>query len=144
MLLEICAVVVTVALVAIAVASIRAMKTFQRTADEATRTLAAGRKAAAEVRQIADSIRSIADEVQQSLDGLRKVKQQFADVRERATHLTRGSFAEMRETVREAAGSVRDGRQNATRVLHAARELTEQVFQKVASSTSTPFRSYGG
>jgi len=109
------------------------MRSFQLAAEElekASRTVA---QLTRQVQAIASSMRATGQDLRESMERLRQVAGRFGDLRRRATHLTNGSFQDVRETVRRAQS-----------VMRATRELRGLVFRKVAHHPSNPIRSNGG
>lgn len=131
-LIQICIGVVTLAIIALAVVTIRAMKSFERAATEFRRTSESVQQLTKQVRTISASVREMGDVLGDLIPRLKRVGSRFGEIRNRASHLTNGSFEDMRETVRRAASTMR-----------AARELTGLVFRKVAHPSRT-IRSNGG
>lgn len=128
----VCIVLLTLAFAALAVVSIRAMKSFQRASSEMEKTSATVKQLTREVQAITRTVRGMTEELGQLMPRVRGVGRRLGGVRQRAAHLTNGSLEDVRETLRRAASTMR-----------AARDLTSLVFRKVAQPSS-PIRSNGG
>lgn len=131
-LIQICIGVLTLAIIALAVVTIRAMKSFERAAAEARKTSETVQQLTQQLQAISSSLRELGEVLRGLIPRLKRVGSRFGDIRDRASHLTNGSLDDVRETVRRAASTMR-----------AARELSGLVFRKVAHPSS-PIRFNGG
>ena len=107
MLLQICAVIVTMAMVAIAIATVRAMIHFEKTASEFTKTSKALHDSIAEAQVVIQDVRSMVTSLQSVVPGIRGVVTRFEDLGQRAARLSSSVLDEVEAPVRTATAVAR-------------------------------------
>lgn len=122
-LLQICFVIVTMAVVAIAVATIRVMKHFRKASDEFSELAAEGRRLIHDTGEIVETFRDIAPRV-------RRVVERFETLGERTVSLSDALIHEVEVPVRAAVAVARG-------VRFGALQLIERLSQRFTGSSST-------
>jgi hypothetical protein len=87
-LIQVCAVAVTLAIVGIAIATIRAMRRFEVTAHEFSRTAEKVRETVAQAEQVTKQLQDIAVSVQSTLSPVRSAASRLAAVADRVTDVS--------------------------------------------------------
>jgi uncharacterized protein YoxC len=100
MTLQLCAILVTIALMVIAIAAIRTMRRFEKAADEFIRTAEAVRHSVSKAEAAAESIRNLAPRVT-------AVVERFEDISNRTARLSNSVLNEIETPVREAVAMLR-------------------------------------
>ena len=99
-LLQICAVLVTLAVIVIAVSVIRAVNRFVLLSDEFSRTNETIRSSVAQAEAMTRQLRELANEVQSIVPPIKRVADRVGDIGERATGLTSAVLAEVENPLR--------------------------------------------
>lgn len=115
LLLQICAVVVTIALVAVAIVSIRAMRRFEKAADEFSKTAEMARQTITELQGITQEVQSFAATLGRIAPRLRRIATGFGDIGNRASNLSTTLFQEVGAPVLAAITVVRTMRSGTAR-----------------------------
>jgi uncharacterized protein YoxC len=106
-LIQICAVIVTLALVAIAVATVRAMLRLERAADEFSQTNNAIQKFLAESKTVTHQIQEVVGRAGSVVDQVRGVADRFQEVGERTARLSSAMVDEVEAPIRTAVAAMR-------------------------------------
>ena len=125
-LLQICAVVFTVAIVAIAVAVTRAMGRVVVASDEFARTAETIRTTAAQAEAMTRQLRELADELKTIVPPIQRVANRFGNLGERAAGITDAVLSEVEAPVRNTLALI-TGVRTGTRSLLGA--ITRRMGQ---------------
>lgn len=107
LLLQICAVIVTTALVAIAIVTIRTMNRFEKTADALNATAPALRETLAQVDQVVREARELLDAAEQTLRPVRRTMERLVAVGDRAASLGGAVLGEIEAPMHTAVALTR-------------------------------------
>jgi len=100
LILQICAVVVTIAVIAMAFALIKAMNRFSIASDEITRTAETIRSSVAQAEAMTRQLRELANELESIVPPLQRVARRFGDIGDRAAGITEAVLNEVEAPVR--------------------------------------------
>jgi len=125
-LLQVCAVIVTLAIVAIALAVTRAMTRFVVASDEFTRTAETIRSSVAQAEAMTRQLRELANELESIVPPIKKVATRFGDLGERAAGITSAVLSEVEAPVRNTLALI-TGVRTGTRSLLGA--ITRRMGQ---------------
>lgn len=101
-LVQICLLVVTLAFVAVAIATMRAMSSFEGAADEITETSESARRSIAQVHQTAREFRTLGGRFESLLPRLRSLGHRFEDASVRTMSLSKRVIEEVDAPARTA------------------------------------------
>src|SRR5262245_32798442 len=105
--LQICAAVVTTAIVAIAIATVRTMVRFEQAAEKLTETADVVRRSISEVREVTHEAHELVSSLADAGDRLKGTISRFADVGNRVSSLSHAVVDEVEAPVREAVAVAR-------------------------------------
>jgi uncharacterized protein YoxC len=106
-LLQICAVIVTMALVAIAVVAVRAMARFEKTSEELGRTAEAIRESIGQVQSITHEAKELIGSLGGAVQQIRGTASRFQDLGDRAARLSTSVLEEVETPVRTVVAVAR-------------------------------------
>jgi len=129
LLLQICVVIVTMSLVAIAVVTVRAMRRFERATDEFTVTAAAIRSSLAQTQEIAGEARQLVRSLGEVAPQVRAIAARFASLSDRTARLSTAVLDEVEAPIRSAVALARGMRQG-------TRFLFDRLAQRMAHHSS--------
>lgn len=101
-LLQICAVIVTIAIAAIAIATVRAMGRFEKVAAEFQETAQAARTTLADVHKVTDEIRQLVNDAGEVVPRFKAVMHRFEQIGERTAQLSSDLLEQVEAPVRTA------------------------------------------
>lgn len=128
-LLATCAVVVTLAIAAIAIATIRAMRRFEETADEFQRTAEAIRASVVEAEAVTRQIQELAGALEGVVPPLKQAAHRFADLSDRAVSMSNVVLNQVEGPIRNTAALI-------TGVRSGTRSLLSALTRRTSSSNS--------
>lgn len=121
-LLQICLLVVTLAFVAVAIATIRAMSSFEKAAKEISETSESARETIGQVQRTAQEIRTLGGTFESFLPRFRSMWRRFEDVGVRTADLSRTVIEEVEAPARTAVA-----------MASGFRTVTARFFRTMAS-----------
>jgi len=119
-IVQICAVIVTMALVAVAIATLRAMTSFEKAAAEMSRTATMARHSITQIQEITREFRGITGSLGSHLPRIRSIASRFETVGERTSNLSKTVLEEVEAPVRSAVAVVSGLRAGTARFFRAA------------------------
>lgn len=126
--LQICAGVVTTAIVAIAIASVRAMVRFERAAETLTETADVVRRSVSEAREVTHEAHELVAALADAGDRIRGTAVRFSELGDRVATLSRSVVDEVEQPVREAVALARGVRTTAAMLME---RLSQRVTRRV-------------
>ena len=105
-IVQVCAVLVTIAFVAVAIAAVRAMNRFEKASAEITRTAELARHSVEQVEEVFRDVRGISDSLGSVVPRFRSITTRFEDVGGRTASLSRTVMDEVEAPVRAAVAMV--------------------------------------
>ena len=129
-LLQICFVIVTIAVVAIAVATIRVMQQFRKTSDEFSRLAEDGRQWIDQLRGVTHDAGEVVSTFRDIAPRVRRVVERFETIGERTADLTENVIHEVEAPVRTVVAMVRGFR-------YGAQQLIGRLTERFTGRTST-------
>jgi len=115
----VCAVLVTLAFIAVAVAAMRAMDRFTRTADELTKTSEAIRDSLDRADAVTREFHELAGSLQTVIPGVRRVVNRFEEIGERTARLSSTVLNEVEAPIRAAVAVIRGVQTGAHTLMNA-------------------------
>jgi len=128
-LLQICVVIVTLALGAIAIVTVRTMIRFERAADEVSQTAEMLQKSIAQMQNVTHEIHEVVASVADIAPRLRRTAARFEDLGERTARLSAAVLEEVEAPVRTAVAVARG-------VRIGSRILFDRLAHRIASHRS--------
>lgn len=107
LLLQICLVIVTIALAAIAIVTVRAMRRFEQAAHELTETLESIQQIVPQVQQLTNEAREIVTSVGEVVPRFKAVAERFENLGERTAQLSSDLLEQVEAPVRTAVAVAR-------------------------------------
>jgi len=132
-LLQVCAVIVTVAIAAIAIATLRAMQRFEHAIDEFRKTADVARASIAEIDVVTRQIRELAVSVEDVVTPLQRVSRRVAALGDRAVDLSDAVLTQIESPIHQTVALV-TGVRVGTRTL--LQRLRSRFGGRVGSTTS--------
>jgi len=129
--LQICAAVVTTAIVAIAIATVRTMVRFERAAEKLTETSDVVRRSISEVREVTHEAHELVASLAEAGDRLKGTISNFAEIGDRVSGLTHAVVDEVEAPVREAVALARGVRTSATMLFE---RLSNRVTRRMPAT----------
>ena len=129
--LQICAAVVTTAIVAIAIATIRALGRFEKTAEAFTQTADQVRRSISEVREVTHEAHELVASLSEAGDRLKDTATRFSEIGNRVSGLSRSVVDEVEAPIREAVALARGVRTSATMLFE---RLSNRVTRRIAAT----------
>jgi|SRR6266850_2550752 len=131
--LQICAAVVTTAIVAIAIATVRTMVRFERAAETFTETADLIRRSVSEVREVTHEAHELVASLADAGERLRGTVSSFAQIGNRVSNLSHSVVDEVEAPVREIVALVRGVRTSAS-----------FLFERLSSRVTSRFTATNG
>ena len=129
--LQICAGVVTTAIVAIAIATVRAMLRFERAVDTLTATADVVRRSVSEAREVTHEARELVASLADAAERVKDTALRFSDIGDRVSTLSRSVVDEVERPVREAVALARGVRTTASTLIE---RLSHRVTRRVSAA----------
>lgn len=129
-LLQICAVIVTLALAAIAIVTVRTMMRFEKAADELSVTAIAIRSSLGQIEGIVAEVRDVVESIREVVPHLQRTVARIEGIGERAAGIADAVLGEIEAPVRVALGVSRGVRSGAG---HLVERLTHGLRGKFLS-----------
>ncbi len=129
-LLQICFVIVTIAVVAIAVATIRVMQHFRKATDDFSKLAEEGRQLIGQLKSVGEEAGEIVGAFRDVAPRVRRVVERFESIGERTADLSDAVIHEVEEPIRTAIAVARG-------VRFGALQLIEHLSQRFTGRSST-------
>jgi len=129
-LLQICVVIVTIAVVAIAVATIKMTQHFRRASDDFSRLAEEGRRLIDQLQNVAQEAGQVVGAFRDAAPRVRHVLERFESIGERTADLSDAVIHEVEEPIRTAIAVARG-------VRFGALQLIERLSQRFTGRSST-------
>jgi uncharacterized protein YoxC len=129
--LQICAGVVTMAIVAIAIATIRALVRFERVAETLTETADVARRSISEAREVTHEAHELVAALADAGDRVKATVNRFSELGDRVATLSRSVVDEVEWPVREAVAVARGVRATATTLIE---RLSHRVNRRLTAT----------
>ncbi len=128
-LLQICIVIVTIALVALAFVTIRVMLRFEKTADAFARTAEGMHASISQIEAVTQEVRSVVMSLADIAPALRRTSARFESVAERTTNLTHVVLDEIERPIHRAVALARGVRSGVSALANRIRNRSAQRRQ---------------
>lgn len=129
-LLQICIVIVTIALVALALVTIRAVRRFEKAADAFSRTAEGLHASIGQIEEVTQEVRSVVMSLADIAPALRRTSARFESVAERTTNLTHVVLDEIERPIHRVAALARGVRSGVSALANRLRSNSSQRRQK--------------
>ena len=127
LILQICAVIVTIAVIAVAFALIKALNRFSTASDEITRTAETVRSSVAQAEAMTRQLRELANELESIVPPIQRVARRFGDIGEQAAGITQAVLNEVEAPVRNTMALITGVRTGTRSLLDALARRTGQT-----------------